>query len=370
MERHLHIVSLNVPYPPDYGGLIEIWYKLKALADEGIHIHLHCFDYGRGIQPEMNTYCKSVTYYSRKTGIKNGVGKYPYIVASRSNIELLENLTKDTHPILFEGLHTTYFLSNPKLSTRVKVVRTHNIEHEYYRLLASKERNIFRRIYYNKESKRLSNYVSQLGLADAVAAISINDTSYFSNVNQNTFWLPPFHPNSEVISKTGSGSYMLYHGNLSVHENIEAALFLIDAFKTSDLKLRIAGKDPDKNLYKEIENTNTVSLIANPSFEKMDELISNAHINLLPTFQPTGIKLKLITSLYEGRHCLVNSSMIEGTELGHLCHLANTKKEFVQKARLLMELPFEDKDLFYRKEILLKKFNNSINAKLLISKIF
>ena len=30
-SRRLHVVSLQVPFPPDYGGVIDIYYKLKAL---------------------------------------------------------------------------------------------------------------------------------------------------------------------------------------------------------------------------------------------------------------------------------------------------------------------------------------------------
>lgn len=30
-SRRFHVVSLQVPFPPDYGGVIDIYYKLKAL---------------------------------------------------------------------------------------------------------------------------------------------------------------------------------------------------------------------------------------------------------------------------------------------------------------------------------------------------
>ena len=47
-QTQLHIISFDVPYPPDYGGAIDVFYKLKALNQEGVKIHLHCFEYGRG----------------------------------------------------------------------------------------------------------------------------------------------------------------------------------------------------------------------------------------------------------------------------------------------------------------------------------
>ena len=42
-ERQLHIVAFDIPYPPNYGGVIDVWYKLKALHAKGIKIILHCF---------------------------------------------------------------------------------------------------------------------------------------------------------------------------------------------------------------------------------------------------------------------------------------------------------------------------------------
>ncbi|HAK10648.1 MAG TPA: mannosyltransferase, partial [Chitinophagaceae bacterium] len=47
MEKHLHIIALNVPFPVDYGGVVDLFWKLPSLQAQGVNIHLHCFDYGR-----------------------------------------------------------------------------------------------------------------------------------------------------------------------------------------------------------------------------------------------------------------------------------------------------------------------------------
>ncbi len=28
-DKHLHVIAFNVPYPADYGGVIDIFYKIK-----------------------------------------------------------------------------------------------------------------------------------------------------------------------------------------------------------------------------------------------------------------------------------------------------------------------------------------------------
>ena len=130
-EKHLHIVCLDVPYPVDYGGVFDLFFKIKYLHAEGVKIHLHCFDYGRGRQPELDKYCEEVNYYCRIGGHKSFSNSLPYIVASRANPQLLKNLKKDDYPVLMEGMHCTYFLQNGSLQNRKTFVRLHNVEYQY-----------------------------------------------------------------------------------------------------------------------------------------------------------------------------------------------------------------------------------------------
>lgn len=365
----LHLISLNVPYPANYGGVIDIFYKIKALSASGVAIHLHCYDYGRGPQQILNSFCSSVTYYKRKVGLRNAFSGKPYIVKTRNSKELLDNLSKDSHPILFEGLHTTYWLNHASIKNRIKIVRTHNLEHEYYQYLSLKEKNPFRKIYFKSEARKLARYENILKHATGIAAISPSDAQYFKSHYQHTFLLPAFHPYNQVKSEEGLGPYLFYHGDLSVLENIQAALFLAEAFKDEPFSLVFAGNKPSKELANKIQGNSRFQLIENPSSKTMSELLSQAHVVLLPTFQPTGIKLKLIASLYEGRHCIVNTHMIKNTGLENLCHLADTREEFVSKAKKLMSQPFENKDMIIRKEILGKWFDNQRNAAILIQEI-
>ena len=50
-KNQLHIVSFDVPYPPNYGGVIDVFYKLKALFDLGIEIYFHTFVESFGFHP-------------------------------------------------------------------------------------------------------------------------------------------------------------------------------------------------------------------------------------------------------------------------------------------------------------------------------
>jgi hypothetical protein len=108
--KELHLISFNVPYPADYGGVIDVFYKIKALKKAGVKVHLHTFQYGREEADILSSLCEEVYYYKRKLYKDPFFSKLPYIVATRANDELLSNLLKDRHPIIFEGIHCCYFI--------------------------------------------------------------------------------------------------------------------------------------------------------------------------------------------------------------------------------------------------------------------
>ncbi len=102
----------------------------------------------------------------------------------------------------------------------------------------------------------------------------------------------------------------------------------------------------------------------------MDKLIRNAHINVIPTMAANGLKLKLLISLYCGRHCVVNSTTINGSGLYSLCHIADTEEKLVQKINSLMGKPFTEEMIEERRKILIKNHDNKVNARRLITLLF
>jgi hypothetical protein len=355
-----------VPFPADYGGAIDVFYKLKALNDRGIKIILHAFEYGNRIpSKELEKYCEKVFYYKRSFHLGKFINKLPFIVCSRKNEELLKNLKAIDAPIFFEGLHTTFYLNHPDLKNRFKMVRIHNIEHEYYKHLSINEEKPLKKRFFKQESKKLKQYEKVLQHAQVLFAISKTEQAYYKkHFKINTVdYLPAFHPFEFNFNFIKCNKYILYHGNLSVSENIKAVEWIL---KNIAPKIKhpiiIAGKNPSDNLKREISNYQNVELNANPTFSEMEQLVKNAHIHLLITHQSTGIKLKLLAALFSGKHCLVNDDMVKGTGLENLCEIGNEPAEFIKKINILMEREICKIDLMKIKDILQKKFNNTINV--------
>lgn len=363
-EPTLHIVSFDIPYPPNYGGIIDVFYKIKTLAACGVKITLHAFQYGRKESRELEKYCDKVFYYKRKKLLFNPLSNHlPYIVKTRENTKLLARLCEDNFPILFEGLHTCFYLNHPLLKNRLKIVRTHNIEHDYYSNLQAVEKNPFKKLFFKKEAERLKKFESILTHANHLLCISRSDNQYYKNKGLPAIWVSAFHPNEYMDNKEGKGDYILYHGNLGVAENNHAALFLVQKVcKLTNLPTVIAGNNPSNELRKTVKNLPHVKLIDHLSSEEILDYIQNAQINILTTFQSTGIKLKLINALYLGRHIVVNPPMVENTSLEDMCHIGNSPIELAEKLFSLWDKEFTSEDIKDRRKQLDTKFSNAAGA--------
>jgi hypothetical protein len=364
----MHVISFDNPWPPSYGGVIDVYYKLRALKDLGVRITLHAYEYGRKPDRHLNEICEKVYYYERRTFVNPFIGSLPYIVSTRNGEELLQNLLKDKSPILFEGLHTCYFLTHKALAGRHKVVRMHNIEHDYYRKLEEVESNFFKKYFFSKEAARLESFEHVLERADVVAAISVNDQTTLESRYERVVHLPPFHANNEITAMPGRGDYVFYHGNLSVGENDEAARYLVtEVFANNDIPFYIAGNKPSSALRNLVEGRNNIRLFNHLSTGQISELIAKAHINILPTFQSTGIKLKLINVLYQGRFAVCNSLMVCNTGVEDLCHIADDPVAMLTEVQMLMKKKFTAHDVQKRVDALRGRFNNETNARELLS---
>jgi hypothetical protein len=105
-----------------------------------------------------------------------------------------------------------------------------------------------------------------------------------------------------------------------------------------------------------------ISFVLNPTASEMQELITNAQIHLLFTFQKTGIKLKLINSLFNGRHAIANNYMVEGTGLESLCTVVDLNQNYTSEILKLYNEPISTASVQRRKTLLENDFSNAKGA--------
>lgn len=369
MDKHLHIVALEVPWPADYGGVVDLFYKLKVLHKLGIKIHLHCFSQNRTPQQELNKYCETVQYYPRKKNSSSLSFRLPLIVKSRKSDELIANLKKDNYPVLLEGIHCTYYLHTGELNNRKVMVRLHNTEFEYYKQLAKNERNLFKKLYFVNESRLLFNYEKSIANKAGFIAVSEHDVKVYRQLfnAKDIYYLPVFIPHTLATGKEGKGCYCLYHGNLSISENETAVEWLLqNVFNDLEIPFVIAGKNPSKKLKELAHRHKHTCIVANPGEKEMQDMICKAQIHVLPSFNNTGVKLKLLNALFNGRHCLVNPAGADGSGLENVCHIATDAASFKKAITTLYQQPFTEHEKEQRQGLLQTLYNNEENSKKLL----
>jgi len=330
-EKKLHIISFDVPFPADYGGAIDVFYRLKALHALGVKITLHCYEYGRGESKELEQYADQVVYYPRRKRLMDVLDKLPFIVKTRSSRALMRNLMMDDSPILFEGLHTTFMLNDERLKHRIRIVRTHNIEHEYYEGLA-KLATGFRKKFYSSEAKKLKLYEPRLKFATHIFAIKEDDAFYFRQYCKNTYVLPACASIESGVSEDAE-PYCLFQGNLSVPENEQGLRWLINnVFAPYNLTnyLKVAGKRPSDTIAEHCY-LHGIELIANPEEDEMQQLMQDASVHVFYSDQDTGVKLKVVNALRTQGAILANKKMLRGTEFENLCDETNTPQEYADR---------------------------------------
>jgi len=310
-----------------------------------------------------------VHYYARHEGHKGFSHRLPYIVCSRSNRQLLDRLSKDDYPILLEGIHCTYLLNDPRFDGRRIILRLHNVEYRYYRELSRCERSLLKKLYYLHESILLRAYERRIARKVKVLAVSDQDSEQyrreFGATDIDT--LPVFLPFEHVQSKEGTGCFCLYHGNLSVAENEQVVAWLLkNVFGSLEIPFIVSGKNPSPRLTRLICQYPHVCLIPNPTEDELQDLIVKAQVNILPSFNCTGVKLKLLNALYNGRHCIVNRDAVEGSGLREICHVAGCAGDISDLIRQLSVQPFTSEEVATRKKVLGTLFDQERNLRKLM----
>lgn len=348
--------------------------KIVALHRAGIKIHLHYFEYkNRESSEGIYKLCETVHVYKRKTGWSGFSLSTPYIVSSRIKRELADNLNKDNYPVIIEGVHCCGIINFINREKRKVIVRLHNDESLYYKNLGKFEKNIFKKIYFFNESRLLKKYQAALPKDCLYACVSKKDICTFIQEYKlkKVEFLPVFVCWQQVNCEEGNGNFCLYHGNLSVAENEKAACWLLDkVFAKIKVPLVIAGKQPSRRLSKSAHLYEHTCLVANPTEREISDLIQKAHINILPSFNSTGIKLKLLHALYRGRHCVVNPAAVEQSELEEACHIGNNATAIASIILQLYHQPFTEEEILLRRGILYNTYNNAKNAEKIIAWLY
>lgn len=362
-NKPIHIISFDNPFPPNYGGVIDVFYKIKSLHNLGFEIYLHCFyEYRSDVSEELKAITKNVFLYKKNRNPLFLLSAIPLSVTSRFHKDLIKNIESIEGPILFEGLQTTMIINKTKLVNRKLFLRLHNLESNFYAGMSKNETSFLKRILYYIESKKYANYQNIITKFDFVFTLAKQECMVVKTKMDNVNYIPVFQGNEDFKELTEFGNYAFYHGDLRLPDNKKAVSFIIDLFKKiPDFKLIIASSNGKEFVEKQSKKDSNIEFVFIENEAHLSSLLANAHVNVMLSFQQSGTKLKIVNSLFKSRFCLINNNMVDDERIVNLCEIANTEAEFIQKINQLKTQPFTQNE--ERRKVLSKVYNDLDNAK-------
>lgn len=349
-----------------------MYYKIKALSDSGIKIHLHCFvdKIPVKIDPEVKEMTENVFFYQKKKNPLLYFSGTPFAAAIRNSEELIKNLEKDKAPILFEGLQTTHIIRFLKDNRHKLYLRHHNNESEYYKGLSVSEKTPFKKIIYRIESLKYKGYQKKLlKRFEAVFCLSEKEYNEVETYSKNAQLIHIFHGNQWVKQLDKKGNYFLFHGDLTTADNKRALIETIDLFKTlPQYKLLVASDRAGEDIKKRISTIENITLTPIQTTENLHHLLENAHANILISFQNSGTKVKLFNTLYNSRFVIINENITDDPVLTNLCLYGGNMTEIRQQIITSAEKDYDDSEK--RKEILEKTHSDHAKAEEMVKIIF
>ncbi|MFP3596546.1 hypothetical protein [Chryseobacterium sp. SIMBA_029] len=370
--KELHIISFNYPYPPTYGGIIDVYYKIKALSELGTIIHLHCFvdKIPQKVDDEIKSLVGNIFFYEKKKNPMLYFSRKPFAAAIRNSETLLKNLTTYKAPLLFEGLQTTAVINYLKDRGFKLYLRLHNNESAYYKGLAKSEKNILKKIIYTLESFKFHHYQNKLlKKFNAVFCLSQKEYMETSNLSANAVLVHLFHGNEVVKNLDKKGDYFLFHGDLTTSDNKKALDETILLFKSlPGYPLIVASDRANESIKKKINKIENIRLVPIGNDDNLHRLFENAHANILLSYQNSGTKVKLFNALYNSRFVIINPNITDDKDLINLCSYGSTIEEI--RAHIMMLAEQNYNLTAERKEILQQNYSDKAKAKEIAAVIF
>lgn len=366
MSKTVHIICNESPSPCDNGEAIDIFNQLREFKRNGVQVKLHYFENTRTRNQTFSPYCTEVNAYPVKKFSECFSFREPYLISSRINETLCNTIQNSNDPVLIHGSSCCGLLHRISNKKRNIVVRLHNEagcnchKHSYEKAPVSQ-------MLFNKTQNLLmNNYVKKMPKDVTYACSSQSCLCNYTASGMKATYVPVFPNTQTITAEPGMGNLCLFHGNLESILHERTALWLLNnVFNKVRVPFVIAGKNPSNKLIKSAQLYQHVCLIANPTNDDLNDLIKKAHINILPAVgsKNTGTNLKLIHTLFQGRHCITSPEIVDGTGLSDAVYVGTTANAIASLISQLYYQPFEEREIILREKLLLEVYNNQRNIK-------
>ncbi len=364
------VVAGEYIYPPNNGGRVDIWSRIKVLYELGYKIDIICTVKHEpndvDIEP-VKKIVENIVFVKRKNNILNLVSKLPLQAVSRKSL-VFYKLKKHYDIVLLEGLYVSQILYNKNLNYKHVIMRMHNNEVKYFKELGMSTNNILKKIYYYTESAKFKIYEKKiLPIVKNIMFISYDEQKYYNSVyNLNDIFLPAVTELNFKKQKL-TGRTVLILGSLFMSNNREGIIWYLRNIHPKLMKiidnyrLIIAGNsrnDGIKWLDKYVRNYTNIVIKKSPT--KLDDIYAQSAAFVNPMLHGAGVKLKTINAVVNGLPVITTGVGNEGTGLkaGECVEVSNDIHGMVKDiTKILTDKKFANKLASNAQNYILKQYN-------------
>lgn len=323
------IVAHDFPYPPNHGGKVDMWNRIKALAKNGVKIFLITWSDRKISGDEKKELLKYVIDFIALPRSTSPLvmlhPNFPSFVAARlikgSSYKKIVSRLQIFHPniVLLDGIAGTPCARNLANFFKIPLAyRSHNVEYEYARELYKAEKNWLYKL------ARFLNINKTLLLERQIRCCS--DLTFDISEPDNNYWIgeksmkeaiviPPlmeFDMNHYIDNKFLQCDIdVLFVGNLFTPNNIYGLQWFLEkvSVKLENTSIVFAGAKPRQDLV-ELCKKYSVKIIADP--REVTPLYRKAKVLINPIWHGSGINIKMIEMLYTGKPIVSTAIGVRG----------------------------------------------------------
>jgi glycosyltransferase involved in cell wall biosynthesis len=333
----VYILSPQFPHPPQDGGRIGIYYRIRELVRRGYRVHLVATaksDEPVGDHTPLHEWCASVTVVRRRSGLdalRAWLSFRPFQVTSRDTAELrgaLRALHAREPADIIECEHSSMAaFRDPALRGSRWVIAFHNLE---YRGALNRARSAWPNpmcLLLAVEGLRLWPYERALVRSGSFAAClflssaEMEEAQRWAPRGRSLLALIPAGSDVPPISapELRGGRELLFLASLWYDPNIEGLEWFVDSVwplvreAVPDAHLTVAGRSPGRRARGLVKRTAGATLAGD--VPEIDSWIAKASAVVVPTRRGAGIKIKVLEALGRGAVCVCTSYALEGLVL-------------------------------------------------------
>lgn len=336
------VVSGFVPYPANFGGALDVWERIKGLTALGHEVDLIATDKNNPTKEqieEIELYAKNFYFTRRKNEIKQLFAKLPLQFLSRKDLASIK-INQSYDLVILESEFCWPITLNTSITYNKIVVRVHNIESHYFKMLGNSSSSLKEKVYYKIEVAKIKQFTpSVFNKVDRLWFISKDDLQAMNYTSKSVFM--PYPINDEfVIPTEKKDTNVVFMGSLFMQNNLYGLQWYlkhVHPILVKDLPnyhFYIIGslKDQNNTITSSLSNIKQATLIVNTP--NLETYYNKAQVFVNPMFHGSGVKVKSVNALVNGLPLVSTKTGAEGIGLDEsMYYHAETAQDFIREIK-------------------------------------